>query len=216
MEKIEDKEGVGIFRRSDGRIYTVRHNRDRFFYPDEWMRFYDILKKNQKFLFNFLINTGARIEEARHVKVEDIDLERRTIILRKTKVKAKKKETKPRPRTIPISSGFVKYLRRWTIKHNLQDADYVIKTSKSTSAANVALKKGLERAGVKDWIMFSVHNIRKTMEVWLMALGIDGLRITAHLGHDIRTAVRHYVSPDIFSFDDKKKMRMIVGDLYSN
>jgi hypothetical protein len=76
------------------------------------------------------------------------------------------------------------------------------------------MKKALQKAGFEDWRMFSVHNVRKTMEIWLMALGLDALRITAHLGHDIRTAARHYVSPDVFSPDDKRRIRMIIGDLY--
>jgi len=53
--------------RKDGMKYTVRNNRDRFFYPNEWMKFYDKLKNNQKMTFDFLINTGARINEARNV-----------------------------------------------------------------------------------------------------------------------------------------------------
>lgn len=74
----------------------------------------------------------------------------------------------------------------------------------------------LQRAGIKDFYMFSIHNIRKTLEVWLMSLGVDGLVLTAHFGHDMKTAAQHYVSPDILSFEERKQIRMIVGDLYSN
>ena len=57
------KQGI----RKDGLKYSVRNNRDRFFYPNEWMNFYDKLKNNQKMTFDFLINTGSRINEARHI-----------------------------------------------------------------------------------------------------------------------------------------------------
>ena len=43
---------------------------------------------------------------------------------------------------------------------------------------------------------------------------VDGLKLTAHLGHSMAVAAGHYVSPDIFSYEEKNKMRMIIGDLY--
>ena len=168
------------------------------------MKFYDKLKPSQKYTFHFLINTGARINEARHVESFDVDLERKRLVLRITKVKAKKKEKHPRPRNIPISSQFTKYLKK-----NM-DSNKIL----STPAANIAMKKALQKAGIKDWKMFSIHNIRKTLEVWLMALGVDGLKITAHMGHSMITAAGHYVSPDVFSYEEKNKMRQIIGDLY--
>lgn len=198
--------------RKDGREYTVRNNRDRFFFPDEWMKFFDKAKPRQKFTFMFLINTGARINEARNVKVSDIDLERRRIVLRVTKVKAKMKEKSPRPRIIPISKQFAKYLKKYTRDMKLVSDDYL--GILSTPAANVGMKKALQRAGIKDYYMFSIHNIRKTLETWFMALGLDGLSITAHIGHSMGTAAAHYVSPDVFSWEEKSKMREIIGDLY--
>lgn len=196
----------------NGRSYSVRSNRDRFFFPDEWMVFFDKAKTRGKFTFNFLINTGARINEARNVKVSDIDLERKRIVLRITKIKAKKKETRPRPRIIPISTQFSKYLKKHIRESNLTSEDYL--GILSTPASNIAMKKALERAGIKDFKMFSIHNIRKTLETWLMALGIDGLSITAHIGHSMATAAAHYVSADVFSWEEKQKMREIIGDLY--
>ena len=111
LEKQEN--GVGLGKRIDGRAYTVRDNRDRFFYPKEWIKFFEVIKESQHLTFDFLINTGARINEARNVKVEDVDLANKRIILRVTKVKSKKGEKNPRPRTIPISSQFCKRLKRY-------------------------------------------------------------------------------------------------------
>jgi hypothetical protein len=34
------------------------------------------------------------------------------------------------------------------------------------------------------------------------------------LGHDVRTAASNSVSPDNFSFEEKSKMRIVIGDLY--
>ena len=63
--------------------------------------------------------------------------------------------------------------------------------------------------------MYSTHNIRKTLETWLMALGVDSLKVAMHMGHTIAIAQKHYISPDIFNWEDRKMMREIIGDLYA-
>ena len=198
--------------RTDGKKYSVRDNRQRFFYPGEWMKFYDILKDNQKMTFDFLINTGARINEARNVKVGDIDFERNNIILRVTKVKAVKGEKNPKPRTINVSTQFIKRLRAHIKDKNLtNDATLGLM---STPGANIAMKNALQRSGVQDWYMFSIHNIRKTHGQYLKCLGIDGAEICLRLGHDYGTFLKSYGSPDIFNFKDLQDMKLILGDLY--
>ncbi len=229
-----EKEGVKIGIKSDGKKYSVRNNRDRFFYPQEWMNFYDNLKESQKFSFQFMINTGSRINEAIHVRKGDIssDAEITRIMLRVTKIKARAGEKNPRPRTITISSQFARILKK-ELKdkpNNYQlgvcedkNCEYCksLKDNErgnlilSKPAIHLAMKKALKKSNINDWYMFSTHNVRKTFETWLMALNIDGLKIVAHLGHSMAVAAGHYVSADVFSFDEKNKMRLIIGDLYS-
>ncbi|MCK5293666.1 MAG: tyrosine-type recombinase/integrase [Arcobacteraceae bacterium] len=195
---------------SSGKSYSVRSHRDRFFFPKEWKKYFDCLKQSQKKTNDCLISTGARINEIRNVEVGDIDLGNKRIILRITKVKSKKGEKNPRPRTIPISSQFARRLKSY-----VKDKDNNEKIGLlSTPASNIAMKKSLQKAGIKDWQMFSIHNIRKTIENWLLALGVDGVTISRHFGHDIHTALQHYASPDIFSWKEKTEMREIIGDLY--
>jgi len=198
--------------RKNGRKNLVRENRDRFFYPEEWLKFREQLKSSQVITFEFLINTGARINEARNVRVGDIDLKNKRLILRVTKVRSKKKEKNPRPRTIPISQEFAKKLKRHITFNKLGNDDYL--GIMSTSGANLAMKKALNRAGIKDYHMFSIHNIRKTLETWLMSLGIDGFKIIAHIGHSFQVAAGSYISADVFSWEEKKIIRTIIGGLY--
>ena len=73
--------------RKNGRKYTLKDNPNRFFFPTEYMKFEDCLKPKQKFSVIFLINTGARIDEASHVKVNDIDFINKRLVLRKVKRK---------------------------------------------------------------------------------------------------------------------------------
>jgi len=160
-----------------------------------------------------LINTGARINEARHIKFGDIDYERNYVTIRITKVKAKKGEKKPIPRLVPISNQFKKYLKKLMKERNLTMEDYI--PTISTSAMAYALKQHTKRIGRKDWYDFSAHNLRKTFECWLIALGIDGFKVAKHLGHTPSVALSSYISPDIFSNDDKQEIRKILGDLYS-
>jgi len=206
----ETKKDLSSGVRRNGKGYSVRSNRDRFFFPSEWRKFYDALKPKQKKTFDSLISVGARINEIRNLKQEDVDFVNKRIILRVTKVKARKGEKHSRPRTVPISS---QYARR--LKGYFQDkkGDEFLGLL-STPASNIAMKKALQEVGIKDWYMFSIHNIRKTLENWLMALGLDGVTISRHFGHDIHTALQHYASPDIFSGKEKSEMREIIGDLY--
>lgn len=203
-------ENIKTIQRKNGLKYSVRSNRDRFFFPGEWIKFYDKLKDYQKLTFDFLMATGSRINEARNVKVEDIDLINKRIILRVTKVKAKLGQKNPRPRTISISTEFARRLKKELNDKNNEEYIKIL----STPGANLCLKRTLQRVGIKDYQMFSIHNIRKTHGNWLKALGVDGAEICTRLGHDYNTFLRAYSSPDVFSLDEQDKIRTLLGDLY--
>jgi len=198
------------YRRSDGKKYTLKDNKNRFLFPDEYMLFEDALGKRQKFSVICLINTGARINELINVKKEDVDFERKRIVLRVTKTKAKLKEKKGRIRIIPISTKFAKYLNKKLKHKNSNDFIGIL----SNSSLNICYKKTGRKIGLKNPGDVSSHTFRKTLETWLMSLGIQDSALLAHFGHDLKTASSHYVSPDIFSYEDKQKIRMIIGDLY--
>lgn len=194
---------------SNGNRYTIRSNRFRYFFPDEWAAFYDRLNKRQKITFNFLINTGARINEVRNIKVSDIDFNRRSIVLRITKTRDPTGQRNIR--VISVSLKFIKYIKSIIGDLNLNNNDYF--PILSTPAANICLKKTLQEIGISDYKMFSIHNVRKTLETWLLALDIDSLKISKHFGHSIIVASKFYVSGDVFSYEDKKDIRGVIGDL---
>lgn len=109
-----DDEGRLQGTRKDGKIYSVREHRMSWVKPDEWEKVMKALPtKRAKITAQLLIQTGARINEIRHIEERDIDYERNTLRLRVTKTKAKKGETKGKPRTIPISSQFTKELKKY-------------------------------------------------------------------------------------------------------
>lgn len=196
--------------RKDGRKYTIREDKLRFFFPDEWMAFYDELKGRQKITFNFLVNTGARINEIRNIKVGDVDKDRNSIILKVTK--SRNKDGTRKIRVIAISDKFKKFITSVINKYKLSNEDFF--PILSTPSSNIAMQKALDKIGIKDKDNFSVHSVRKTLEVWLMSLEIDSLKVAKHMGHSLRIAEKYYVSPDTFGFDDKKMIKEIIGDLY--
>jgi integrase len=185
-------------------------------FPDEWQAFYDILKPRQKITFNFLINTGARINEIRNVKVSDIDFDRGNIVLRVTKRIINRpgiqKEGVRTIRILSISSEFSKYLKKVVNEYELKADDFF--PILSTPAGNIAMKKALKDAGIGDYEMFSLHNCRKTLETWLLALGVDNFKLVKHFGHSMAVALKHYLSADVFNYEDRQKMREIIGDLF--
>ena len=198
--------------RKNGRAYTIKENKDRFLFPKEYMLIFDNLKAKQKHTLKVQINTGARINELQNVMVADCFLKDKRILLKVTKAKARKGEKKGKQRMIPISTDFAKYLKRYISRKKLGVNDRI--GMLSTPATNIAYKKAGKLVEIKDYQNISSHTIRKTLECWLMSLGTQDSILVSHFGHDLRTAVSSYVSPDIFSLEEKSDMRLIIGNLY--
>lgn len=212
-EKIEVRQNIKSITTVNGKPYSIRDNRDRFFYPHEWFKLVDSVKPKFKFTLELLMNTGARYNEARNIKAGDFDPERNTIILRVTKVKAKKGEKNPRPRTIVVSNQFARIMRKHIKDHDLKNEDFL--GIQAHPSAHLLLKRHMKLIGMTDYYMLSLHNIRKTHGNYLKALGVDMGEICSRLGHDYNTFLKSYVSPDIFNYKDKQDMRLILGDLYA-
>jgi integrase len=211
------KEGLLVGTRSDGKKYSVREHRQNWFTPDVWKKLMEALPtRKSRLTADVLIQTGARINEARHIASGDLDYDRRTIKLRITKAKARKGEKKGKPRTIPISTEFTKVLKKY-FKELPADSQIGLL---STPAFNTALKNALQEIGVKDWYMFSAHNIRKTHGNWLKIMGnlrmmnIDATEICLRLGHDYNTFLKNYGSAGVLDSRDVLMIREILGDLY--
>jgi len=229
LTPVLDKEGMKIGIKSDGVKYSVRDYRNRYFFPDEWKEFYSKLNKKKSFIFDVLINTGSRIEEALCIKVRNIRFDRNYLTLYVTKIKAKKMETKPTPRDIIFSNEFARRLKKYIKENKLNENDYLFisnlkeyptrnhlkKETKSKAVAiSQMMKRVLKKSGIKDYWNFSLHNIRKTHGMWLKSLDVKFEEICERLGHDANTYLKHYGSADIFNRKDKLEMIKILGDIY--
>ena len=125
--KLSDEEHsdlrIGI--KKDGKRYTVRKDRRRYFFPDEWERFVKLLTKpTHKFFFLTLVHTGGRIMEVLNLKYSNINLERKTIEFKVVKHKATKRaiHSDGIVRSFFIAENFVKeyksFVRGRTIDKN--------------------------------------------------------------------------------------------------
>ena len=205
-------EGLKVGIKKDGKKYSVRDDRSRYFWPEEWIRFYDAIKKDKQPIFDALVNTGGRINEILNIKPKDFDWERNNLLLRVTKMKASKNERIGKPRTFQISSQFARRMRKYISDNKINDDELMFKLTQQ--AVYQMMRRVLKIIGIKDWYNFSLHNIRKTHGNYLKALSIDSGEICYRLGHDLNTFIKHYGSANIFDRKDKMLMIKILGDVY--
>ena len=205
-------EGLRIGTKSNGVKYSVRTDRSSYFFPERWISFLETIDSKKQPIFDVLINTGARIEEALNIKPEDFDWERNNLTLKVTKTKAAKGESVGRKRTFNVSSQFARRMRKYIGDNHIQNGNVLFPITKQ--AVSQLFKRGLKRAKFEDWQQFSLHNIRKTHGNWLKALDISSDEICLRLGHDHNTYLKHYGSASIFDRRDKMLMIRVLGDLY--
>ncbi len=234
LTPINENLRVGI--KSDGRNYTVRNDRRRYFFPDEWEKFISLIKnKNHKFFFITLLFTGGRIMEVLNLKHEDIDLERETINFKIVKQRKAKKNFYAigKSRGFFVASNFIKEYKSFIRGHSINQKNYIFldneklpkdydfldndKRKKYYSSKSVAysnlIKRKMKKTEIEDWYNFSPHNFRKTYGMWLRTFIEDSGELCYRMGHDIDTYIAHYGSSLIFTESERRKIMKILGDV---
>jgi integrase len=229
-------EGVRVGVRANGRKYSVRDDRSRYFKPQEWTAFINKIKPDKRLVFNMCFNTGGRIEEVMNIRVDDVTIESNNIRLRITKKKAAKGERVGKRREFKVSTRFIKEIRDYIRDNRLGPTDYLFVPTNEYSVLNTEqerkaymkkkiisvfqmFKRGVKAAGIPDWYNFSLHNIRKTHGMYLksvkpFARGLDMEEICMRLGHDVNTYLKHYGSPSIFTEKEINQIMYMLGDIY--
>lgn len=223
-----------IIKKEDGKKYTIRNDRKRFFYPQEWKNFINTfteIRKRKKgvklseqkyLLFCALLYTGGRINEVSHIKVMDFDFERNLLKITTTKTKAKKGEKMGKPRTIRIPKILIKMVKDYIQKSKKEFKDWLFldkehPTEKDFDNFNKnayqVMKRHLEQIKLNP-LDFSLHNIRKTTGNWLKAQRVPPEEICLILGHDFNTYREHYGSPNVFDRTDLLLIEEIFGYEY--
>jgi len=78
------------------------------------------------------------------------------------------------------------------------------------------MRKVLMDVNIKDFKDFSIQNIRKTHENYLISLDVNDNKLMRHMGHTQKTANEHYIAGSYIK--DKKqldKLRTWLGDAFS-
>jgi len=219
LEPVKNREGLFVGIKKNGVKYTVRKDRHRYFYPNEWIKFLDNVPEKRQILFETLLQTGARIEECLNLKPKDFIWENCSVVLRVTKSKATKGESKilgGKQRSFGVSSQFIRKLRKHIKDNNISDDELIFKITKQ--GVSQLFKRCLKKVGLNEW-EFSLHNIRKTTGMWLKTVqrrgvDLDVSEICMRLGHDSNTFLKHYGSPSIFTDQHREMIIKILGDVY--
>lgn len=222
-------------KKRDGKEYTIRRDRHRYFFPDEWKKFSNSLdKKNHQLMFETLLFTGGRIMEVLHLKPSNLDLNRKTITFEIVKQRKAKKHfySTGTKRTFNVQSKFLNRLKKYIVESKLDKNDYVFMDkkklptnyeelsnpekkkyySKHTSNYNKVLKRHLVQVKIEDYDNFSIHNLRKTYGNWMRVFDIKMEELCYNMGHDVETFMRHYGSALIFTDKERREIMRIMGD----
>jgi integrase len=229
-------EGIRKGIKSNGDNYSVRDDRRRYFFPEEWESFISLVNnRKHRFFFITLINTGARIMEALNLKYEDIDVERETVTFKIVKQRKAKKNfyAVGKSRGFFVASNFFKEYKSFIRGKTINPKDYIFLDnaklpknydnldneqrkpyyiSKVVSYSKI-IKSKLKKAGIKDYYNFSPHNFRKTYGMWLRTFIKDSGELCYRMGHDIDTYVAHYGSSLIFTDQERRKIEKIWGEV---
>ena len=149
LTPVQGKEGLFEGIKKDGKRYTVRADRNRYFFPNEWIKFINEIPEHRKILFETLLQLGGRIDEILHLKPKDYIFEDKTVRLRVTKVKAKKGETSllgGKQRSFGVSSQYIRKLKKHVILNKIPEDEYIFKVT--AQGVSQMLKRGLTRAGL--------------------------------------------------------------------
>lgn len=226
--KDTNHDGLLIGTKDNGSNYLVRTSRLRYFFPDEYEEFISKVSDKNKIIFETLLITGARIEEAMMIKKSHVKLDNKYLILYTTKIKAKKQEKKSKQREVTLPKQYLKQLK--THIQNMKDDDYIflnnkklvnldnkqIKLIADKKAKNVyqMMKRILNKTSIEDKWNFSLHNFRKTTGMWLKAMNVKLEDICFRLGHDTNTYMKHYGSTDRFTNNHKTAISNKFSGIY--
>jgi integrase len=161
------------------------------------------------FVFKFLFGTGLRIEEARRLRIRNINMDRREL----TVIKGKGgKYGSRKGRKVRFSSMLRMEIRQRIklLKLGLDDTLQV----PTRQRLNLLIKYYGIKAGLDNVHDLRTHTCRKTHENYLIAIGVDNMIVSVHMGHSPDVAYYYYVQKAVYSDEEKSKIRGIMGDIY--
>lgn len=153
----------------------------------------DILPKQSlqcQLIIRLLLDTGARANELVHIKVKNIDLENRNILLEKTK--------NGRVRKVFFTAFTRQLLSKYLINNKCEYLFYNDKTKThiTVSALESCFARLRRKYNLKN---FSPHRLRHTLSTNMYSNGSDYLFIMKILGHSNMNTTKRYIHDDDMS-----------------
>jgi integrase len=147
--------------------------RDRVLTREEEDRLLEVVSERLRSILIVGLNTGMRKGEILQLKWQDIDLENRIILVKKTK--------SGKPRTLPINSRLLDELK-W-LKEGSRNSQYLFTNSK-TGGQLKTIRRVFDAACRDAKIQkLRFHDLRRTFGSRLALAGVDLNRIKELLGH---------------------------------
>jgi|WetSurMetagenome_2_1015567.scaffolds.fasta_scaffold349325_1 integrase/recombinase XerD len=145
-------------------------------------------------LFTFLFHTGLRSGECLSLRIEDIDLENKTILVHSSKTNT--------VRGVPLNSDALFVLKRQIEVYELKSGRI---WNNTVNGASQAFRKAKKRAGITKDISF--YSYRHSFATRLLKKGVPLITVSRLLGHQIiSTTARFYSGYDTEQFKDAVKL----------
>lgn len=144
-----------------------------------------LLFKRNLLLLHLLIYCGLRKEELIHLKIPDIDFERKTATVRAATSKS------GRTRLLPLNSATVMHLQDYLRQRKGYTTPYLlVSSSRDDKLTYNGLKHLVEKLRKASGVQFHLHQLRHTFAVNFLRSSNNIFKLQLLLGHrDVRTTV---------------------------
>lgn len=136
-------------------------------------------------IINFLVNSGARASTIRSILIDDVDLERGTVIYRHNKNR--------KVQTIPLCSQMITILKEYLHYRKGASSDYLFCTESGEMMTEHALRNAVVRYNTSRGVSkTSIHLFRHTFaKKYLIDCGGDAFTLQRILGHSTLDMTKH-------------------------
>ena len=181
---------------------------------EEFNQFLDAVSdKHEAWMgFQILFWTGIRVGELLALKVEDIDLDKRTIQIDESYTRLRRKDIISAPKTensireITIHEELAEDLREYMACMYKPKPESRLFPGKTKRFFEHEMERGIEISGVKK---ITVHCLRHSHASLLVDMGVSPLAISRRLGHGrVTTTIETYCHP---SADAQQKIADALG-----
>ena len=176
-----------------GSIGIVRANEVNYWTKEEYLRFIEYMKENDKYYYalEILYWCGLRVGEVLALNQSDFDFVNHTISITKSFqiINGAEVITKPKTingiRTVTVPTSLCEQLKAYVAQ--IDDGDRIFPYARQRLYKE--LKKGIEMSGVKD---IRLHDLRHSHVSLLIHMGYSAFEIAKRVGHKSERITYYY------------------------